>query len=528
MGYISKIALLFNTVRHLKPIQIRYRLKYFIRNKTGKSPSISTGTTISKASVQNLMFMQSIFNSNSYKSGKSFTFLNIEHTFSGIIDWNFPEYGRLWTYNLNYFEYLNQEDISVDEGLKLIDDYIYTINDNYTGLEPYPISLRVMNWIRFFITHGINESKYNNSLWLQLQLLCKQKEYHLLGNHLLENGFALLFGAYYFNDISLYKQAKSILVDELNEQILADGAHFELSPMYHCLMTYRVLDCFNLVSNNSLFNKELLQLLKDKAEKMLVFVNNFTFRNGDIPLLNDAANGITPSPKQLCKYAEVLCLTSTKDLTLSESGYRKLVSENIELFIDAAAVGPTYQPGHAHADTLSFELHLKGKPFIVDTGTSTYEINDSRFHERSTKAHNTVTINDENSSEVWAGHRVAKRANVTIHKDNSDSIVASHDGYLKRFRVRHRRDFMLSADGLTIIDDIQKEVGVAHFHFSPDISFNISGSQIIGDDFNITFNNSNSIELKSTYYSPEFNKRIENNKLQVSFKGKLTTYITVK
>jgi hypothetical protein len=87
---------------------------------------------------------------------------------------------------------------------------------------------------------------------------------------------------------------------------------------------------------------------------------------------------------------------------------------------------------------------------------------------------------------------------------------------------------MLSADGLTIIDDIQKEVGVAHFHFSPDISFNISGSQIIGDDFNITFNNSNSIELKSTYYSPEFNKRIENNKLQVSFKGKLTTYITVK
>ena len=242
MGYVSKTALLFNTVRHLKPIQIRYRLKYFIRNRVGKFPSLSNGTTISKTSVQNLIFVQSILNRDSYKSDKSFTFLNIEHTFSGIIDWNFPEYGRLWTYNLNYFEYLNQVDISVDEGLMLIDEYIKTIDKNRTGLEPYPISLRVMNWIRFFITHGINESKYNNSLWLQLQLLCKQKEYHLLGNHLLENGFALLFGAYYFNDISLYKQAKSILVDELNEQILADGAHFELSPMYHCLMTYRVLD----------------------------------------------------------------------------------------------------------------------------------------------------------------------------------------------------------------------------------------------------------------------------------------------
>lgn len=528
MGYISKIALLFNTVRHLKPIQIRYRLKYFIRNRVGKFPSLNNGATISKTSVQNLIFVQSILNRDSYKSDKSFTFLNIEHTFTGKIDWNFSEYGRLWTYNLNYFEYLNQVDISVDEGLMLIDEYIKTIDKNRTGLEPYPISLRVMNWIRFFVAHSINESKYNNSLWLQLQLLSKQKEYHLLGNHLLENGFALLFGAYYFNDISLYKQAKGILVDELNEQILADGAHFELSPMYHCLMTYRVLDCFNLVSSNSLFNKELLPLLKEKAEKMLAFVNNFTFRNGDIPLLNDAANGIAPSPEHLSKYAEMLNLTSTKDLGLSESGYRKLVSENLELFVDAAAVGPTYQPGHAHADTLSFELHLKGKPFIVDTGTSTYEINDSRFHERSTIAHNTVTINDENSSQVWSGHRVAKRSNVTIHKDNSDSIVASHDGYLKRYGVRHRRYFMLYADGLTIIDDIQKEVGVAHFHFSPDISFNISGNLIIGDDFNITFHNSNTLELKSSYYSPEFNKRIENNKLQVSFKGKLTTYITVK
>lgn len=523
-----KLLLLFNTVRHLKPIQIRYRLKYFIRNRVGKSPSISTGTTISKASVQNLMFMQSIFNSNSYKSDKSFTFLNIEHTFSGKIDWNFSEYGRLWTYNLNYFEYLNQVDISVDEGLMLIDEYIKTIDKNRTGLEPYPISLRVMNWIRFFVTHSINESKYNNSLWLQLQLLCKQKEYHLLGNHLLENGFALLFGAYYFNDISLYKQAKSILVDELNEQILADGAHFELSPMYHCLMTYRVLDCFNLVSNNSLFNKELLPLLKDKAEEMLAFVNNFTFRNGDIPLLNDAANGIAPKPNQLFTYAKQLNIICHNDMQLSESGYRKLTSGIFELFYDVAAVGPSYQPGHAHADTLSFELHINNRPIIVDTGTSTYEINETRFHERSTMAHNTVTINDKNSSEVWSGHRVARRAKVTVHKDELDRVVASHDGYLKRIGVIHTRDTSLLENGVVIVDDIHNEEGVAHFHFAPDIKLNIAGNKIAGDDFNIIFHNSNSLELKPSYYSPEFNKRIENTKLEVSFQGKLTTHIINK
>ena len=521
MGYISEIQLLFNTVRHLKPIQIRYRLKYFIRNRIGKSPLLNAGTTISKTSEPNLRFGQSIFNSNSYKPDKSFTFLNIEHTFSGKIDWNFPEYGRLWTYNLNYFEFLNQENISVDEGLKLIDDYIGTINDNNTGLEPYPISLRVMNWIRFFITHHIDDERYNGYVWAQLQLLRKLKEYHLMGNHLLENGFAFLFGAYYLNDSTLYKEAKDILLPELKEQILKDGAHFELSPMYHSLMTYRVLDCFNLVSNNSLFNTELLPLLKDKAEKMLAFLNNFTFRNGDIPLLNDAANGIAPTPSELFAYAHRLGL-DMRESTLSDSGYRKFTSDSYELVLDVGEVGPSYQPGHAHADTFNFQMHINNRPVIIDTGTSTYEVNDTRFYERSTRAHNTVTIGDENSSQVWAGHRVAKRANVMIHKDNSDRIVASHDGYLKRFGVRHTRDLFLSENGLTIIDDIQNEKGVAHFHFAPG-EYLLEDNQLKGDDFRIVFTNYTSIEKVATYHSPEFNKRIDHISLKILFTGKLTT-----
>lgn len=218
MGYISKIKLLFNTVRHLKPIQIRYRLKYFVRNRIGKAPLLKVDSTILSTTVSELKFEQSIFNSSSYKSGNNFTFLNLEHFFSGKIDWNFPEYGRLWTYNLNYFEFLNQEDISVDEGLKLIDKYIKTFDKNTTGLEPYPISLRVMNRIRFFIAHGINDSTYNSYLLAQLQLLRKQKEYHLLGNHLLENGFAFLFGAYYFNDVSLYKRQRELLLMSLTSR----------------------------------------------------------------------------------------------------------------------------------------------------------------------------------------------------------------------------------------------------------------------------------------------------------------------
>mgnify|MGYP000647957824 CR=1 FL=1 len=78
-------------------------------------------------------------------------------------------------------------------------------------------------------------------------------EYHLMGNHLLENAFSLLFRAYYFRNNQLFDTAKKILKTELSEQFLDDGGHFERSPMYHQIMLFRMLDCWNLTENNSAF-----------------------------------------------------------------------------------------------------------------------------------------------------------------------------------------------------------------------------------------------------------------------------------
>ena len=107
--------------------------------------------------------------------------------------------------------------------------------------------------------------------------------------------------------------------------------------------------------------------------------------------------------------------------------------------MDCGDIGPSFQPGHAHADTLSFELHIHNRPVIVDTGTSTYEISDTRFYERSTGAHNTVTIDNLNSSQVWAGHRVGKRAKAKLIKDDANEVMASHDGVLKQGKTLHTR-----------------------------------------------------------------------------------------
>ncbi len=520
---MKKLFLLFFTVKSLKYIQIKYRIFSIFKNKLGIANKFILDNSAPER-VRNIVYLSKINSSSSYVFKNKFKFLNISHCFEGEIDWNYSAYGKLWAYNLNYFDYLNQPKIAKQESIELIKKFSNTIENNKIGLEPYPLSLRIMNWIKFFIRNNVNDNKLNELLWSQLQLLSKNKEYHLLGNHLLENGFALFFGAYYFDDNNLYKQAKNIILNELNEQVLEDGAHFELSPMYHSLMTYRVLDAYNLVFNNDLFDKELLFFLKQKSELMLSFLKIITFKNDDIPLVNDAAFGITPKPSQLFFYGDELKL-QVKNIQLSESGYRKFVSEHYEFLIDIGEVGPTYQPGHAHADTFLFMLYIKGRPVVVDTGTSTYEVNEVRFYERSTQAHNTVAINKENSSQVWAGHRVGKRANVTILEDSIKKVIAEHNGYVERFGVKHKRSVECRESHIFIKDDIYGNQGEAYFHFAPSENIEVREKSIIGKDFIITFENAVSVISSKSYCAFEFNKKKDIYKVSVSFEDNLITKI---
>ena len=122
-----------------------------------------------------------------------------------------------------------------------------------------------------------------------------------------------------------------------------------------------------------------------------------------------------------------------QQISFSDSGYRKIRTNNYELFIDVGNVGPDYQPGHAHSDTFNFELIKNGNPIFVDTGISTYEKNAIRQSERATHSHNTVKIGSKEQTQVWGGFRVAKRAKITHLIEKPNLIEASHDGYLSRW-----------------------------------------------------------------------------------------------
>ena len=148
-------------------------------------------------------------------------------------------------------------------------------------------------------------------------------------------------------------------------------------------------------------------------------------------MLNDCAFQIAPSTKELLDYGKSLGI-KIKDIKLNDSGYRMFKNRKYELLMDMCDVKASYQPGHIHSDTYSFVLYTNNKPFIVDTGTSTYEKSQRRQIERSTSAHNTVTIGNFEQTEVWGGFRVAKRAKIVSFNESDNFFSSSHDGYKNR------------------------------------------------------------------------------------------------
>ena len=75
------------------------------------------------------------------------------------------------------------------------------------------------------------------------------------------------------------------------------------------------------------------------------------------------------------------------------------------------------------------------------------------------------------SSEVWGGFRVADRAYVTEIQESDEKIIATQDGYLKKFGTLHTREWQFEDDKIVIKDSLNKKVeAVARVHFHPDVT----------------------------------------------------------
>jgi uncharacterized heparinase superfamily protein len=273
----------------------------------------------------------------------------------------------------------------------------------------------------------------------------------------------------------------------------------------------------------------ILPFLEEKAILMLGWLESFTFANGDIPMTNDSTFQIAPSTSQLVSYAKKLELKWTK-LPLTDSGYRKLNTNTFELLFDVGQIAPSYQPGHSHADNLQFILHASNRPIIVDTGISTYEKNERRQLERSTCSHNTISIDNENSSQVWSGFRVGKRAKTTILKDSPNSVKAIHDGF-KSKKILCEREIRKEKNNIIVIDNIvgrtSKVKIEGHLHFHPDVEIELDNNKIIlNKNLLLEFSNETCLTLSDYEYCQGFNHLIPAKKIIYTFQGENQIYIT--
>lgn len=497
-----EVKLLLHTVEHLKPTQIVFQIKNRLIKPTYKDYINSKSKEVT---------VIPFINKYTCLNGNKLTFLNLTDTFSS---WNDTSKGMLWAYNLNYMDWLLEENFPKQESTKWIDKFIDDLPNNKVGLDPYPTALRGINWVKFFTLYPSEKTqKRENSLYSQYKLLEKKLEYHLLGNHLLEDAYSLFIGGWYFADEKMLNKAKKLLRKELQRQVLKDGSHYEQSPMYHCILLDRLLDCYNFaVSDTSFSDKSFLAFLKDKAEAMLGHLKTITYNDGSIPLLNDSALGIAPTTKQIFEYAKNLKLSSVK-IPLRECGYRQFHNNTMEAIVDVGNITATYQPGHTHADTFNYELRIEGNEFIVDSGVSTYNKDSRRQWERSTVAHNTVSVDGKSSSEVWGGFRVGKRAKVRILKEEPNYISAKHNG----FGVACERSFLSTTDTFEVEDKIEKKA-VSYIHLAPKVKIiSCNNSEIITSVAKIIVSNATKIEIEDTQVAKEYNSLRGNKTIKIYF-----------
>jgi hypothetical protein len=533
LGQKNSLLKIIRTISYLKLSQIYYLLNYRLRKRLGRhklSNFINKNQIVTTFSIKLFPTIISDFVQNSISIKKNvftFNFINLEYSFKSNIDWNYSYFGKLWTYNLNYFDFLFSANCPPEIGLSLIHDFISKLSVITIGLDSYPISIRNMNWIKYLLDNKLNDNTINSVIFGQYELLYNSLEYHLMGNHLLENGFSLIMGGYFLNETKFYKKGKSIISQELKRQILPDGGHFEQSPMYHQIILIHLLDVFNLVSNNdNYYDVAFNNLIRFYASKMVIWLNNISFSNGIIPTFNDTSSEITPPLNKILDYAQSLGVNLFSFSPLTESGFRIIRDKSVECFIDIGNIAATYQPGHSHADTFTFSLNYKDRPIIVDTGISTYEKNIRRELERSTSSHNTVAIDNRNSSEVWSGFRVGRRAKVTILKDTHNYISAFHNGY-NFLGCKHHRKISLTDGELIITDIISGNLSThscfSYLHFHPDCSLFLNNDFLeVNENIKIYFYNFSNVSIQPYIFCEEFNSVRAASRILAQFKGNAT------
>jgi uncharacterized heparinase superfamily protein len=356
-------------------------------------------------------------------------------------DWRMHGPSPLWRYHLHYHEQLadvawlaarDGDSSALDRLVEDLDAWTDTWGaGGAPAWDAYPVSVRIGSWLRIHAWTGAQlpartRERLEQGIATHLDVLAQRLEWHLDGNHLLRNAWALALGASFLSGpwaARTSTRARRLFAALMREQVLADGWHVERSPMYHV----RVLrDALELEAVARATGAPLDVETQESVRRMEAALPWMLRADGTLWLLNDAAQdhgvalgpllGATPARATVAApapLAGVRHFAAAGAVVAADGGDR--------LRMDVGAPAPAHQPAHAHAGALGFELDLDGVPCIVDRGCSGYDGDPWRAYFRGTAAHNTVMLDGEDQSELWATFRMGGRASVTVQQCSGDA-----------------------------------------------------------------------------------------------------------
>ncbi|GMV91414.1 MAG: hypothetical protein AMXMBFR82_11920 [Candidatus Hydrogenedentota bacterium] len=466
------------TLRHLKVSQILWRARYAAEKRlpilkgqaTVQAPpqfDSSTMDQIRTAMGELAWILPPNADAVDALCRNEFTFLNHTEQFGHAVDWSVPGASTLWRYHLHYFgwgrtlalAYLqeNREALRA-RFLSLADDWIdKNPRGSSPGWDAFVISSRLMNWAQAFSVFAEASPQVLESVANQTGWLLRHLEKDVRANHLLKNAQALVIAGAVLGDRygeQATRRGLELLAQELDEQILEDGGHYERSLMYHC----QVLE-------DNLFVHAALEdppaKLTSVIEKMSGFLARMLYRDESIPQFGDAnldldvpAEALLRLTKKRFPNLELERPTGCRAEVASGFYILETADGEARMTVKAGNPGPAYQLGHAHCDMLSYEFFADGRRLIVDSGVFSYDNDKWREYSRGTSAHNTVRVNGREQLECWDRFRVGRRYNSTIRAWTEHAggqlLIASHDGFAPH---EYQRIVYLAPAGFWLVAD---------------------------------------------------------------------------
>lgn len=423
---------------------------------------------------------------NAWLAGR-LTVLGLDVPWTG--DWRMGGPSPLWRYHLHYHEHLADlawlaaRDGDARAAARLVSDLEGWIAAWGSGGTPawdaYPVSVRIVSWLRILGWAGpmlpeALRTTLERGIATHTAHLAHALEWHLDGNHLLRNAVAVVLGSSCLGgdrSDAARAQAARLFRTLMAEQVHEDGWHFERSPMYHA----RVLrDAMEVEACALAHGRPLDPRTRTAIDRMADALRWMRRADGSLWLLNDSAqdHGVDLAVP-LARAPEASPVRGVRHFR--NAAVVVVAGDGGDhLRIDLGAPAPAHQPAHAHAGALALEVDVAGVPCVVDSGCSGYDGDPWRPYLRGTSAHNTVVLDGQDQSEMWATFRVGGRAEVSEVSCTGDAEDCTVRGECRSFRMRasvHRRVVRREGRRITVTDEIAgaRPGSIEGFwHFAPD------------------------------------------------------------